>query len=279
MKILDKISAAFLVVLMAAMAVPGFAQPLGDPPRDRAYDEITFDENVAIPYDHLREADIFWEKRVWRVIDFKEKMNLPFAYPKEPFAGILIDLVRSGEVSAYNPIEDEFETPYTADAIEAKLNRVDSVPVFDPDTYEESIQVIVSEFDPVWVTKLWVKEDWIFDEETSQIVVRIMGIAPVRELIDEASGLIIGDELMFWLYYPELRDYLATKAVFNAHNDAIRMSWEDVFEARLFSSYIRKESNVYDRDVENYATGIDAVLESEKIKMELFKFEHELWEF
>lgn len=276
MKYLGKISALALLVIAGLQLS---AQPLGEAPRDRAYEEITFEERRSIPYDNLREADIFWENRIWRVIDFKEKLNLPFAYPKMPLAQLLIDVVKSNEATAYNPLEDDFSIPYTSEELEAKLYRVDSIQVYDPDTYEETLQVIESEFDPVWVTKIWIKEDWIFDEETSSMICRIVGIAPVRELIDEASGLVIGDELMFWLYYPEIRSFLAKKPVFNPWNDAVRMSWEDIFEMRMFSSYIIKESNVYDRTVENYATGIDAVLESEKLKKNLFQFEHELWEF
>ncbi|MFT7589312.1 MAG: gliding motility associated protein GldN [Limisphaerales bacterium] len=265
--------------LLSLISCQIIAQPLGETPRDRAYEEITFEERRSIPYDNLREADVFWENRVWRVIDFKEKLNLPFSYPKLPFAQLLIDVVKSNEATAYNPIDDEFLTPYTSEQLESKLYRIDTIPVYDPDTYEETIQIVESEFDPVWVTKLWIKEDWIFDEETSSMICRVSGVAPVRELIDENSGLVIGDELMFWLYYPEIRAFLAKKPVFNPWNDAVRMSWEDIFEMRLFSSYIIKESNVYDRTVENYATGIDAVLESERLKKDLFKFEHELWEF
>ena len=162
------------------MAGSMVAQPLADPPRDRAYEELSFEERRAIPYDNLREADVFWEKRMWRVIDFKEKMNLPFAYPKMPLAQVLIDLVKSGEVTAYNPLDDEFQIPYTAEQVNGKLYRVDTISIFDPDTYMETRTAVESSFDPVWVSKLWIKEDWIFDEETSTIVCRIVGIAPVR---------------------------------------------------------------------------------------------------
>ena len=31
----------------------------------------------------MREADVMWSKRVWRVIDLKEKMNHPLYYPDE----------------------------------------------------------------------------------------------------------------------------------------------------------------------------------------------------
>lgn len=47
----------------------------------------------------------------------------------------------------------------------------------------------------------------------------------------------------------------------------------------MFHSYIIKESNVYDRYINAYATGIDALLESERIKNDIFIFEHDLWEF
>ena len=38
-------------------------------------------ERQVIPYPFLREADVMWSKRIWRVIDLNEKMNLPLRYP------------------------------------------------------------------------------------------------------------------------------------------------------------------------------------------------------
>ena len=66
---------------------------------------------------------------------------------------------------------------------------------------------------------------------------------------------------------------------YNTGNDAIRLSWEDIMEARFFSSYITKESNVYDRVIQEYATGLDALFESDNIKQKLFEFEHDLWSY
>jgi hypothetical protein len=47
----------------------------------------------------------------------------------------------------------------------------------------------------------------------------------------------------------------------------------------MFQSYIYKESNVYDRNIQEYATGIDMLLESAKIKDKMFEFEHDLWTY
>ena len=67
-----------------------------EPDEDRPIDDIVekrmIDERRVLPYQPLREADIFWEKRIWRIIDIREKMNLPFAYPEERFFTILMNI-------------------------------------------------------------------------------------------------------------------------------------------------------------------------------------------
>jgi gliding motility associated protien GldN len=135
-----------------------------------------------------------------------------------------------------------------------------------------------TEFDPIKVVKYKLKEDWFFDEETSTQMCRIIGIAPVMEDFD-MSGNYRGDMTMYWVYYPDLRPILAKYEVFNPRNDAVRLSWEDLFEARFFESYIYKESNVYDRNIQEYATGLDGLLESDNIKQKMFENEHDLWNY
>ena len=108
---------------------------------------------------------------------------------------------------------------------------------------------------------------------------RIIGIAPVRDVIDPNAGEVRGQSILFWINYPESREFFSRHYAFNPYNDFVKHSWEDIFEMRFFDSYIVKEDNEYDREIQAYAAGIDAVLESERIKMELFKFEHELWNY
>ena len=56
-------------------------------------------------------------------------------------------------------------------------------------------------------------------------------------------------------------------------------TFEEIFQKRYFSSYIIKETNVFDRSINDYAQGLDALLESERIKDELFTIEHDLWHY
>jgi hypothetical protein len=57
------------------------------------------------------------------------------------------------------------------------------------------------------------------------------------------------------------------------------MSWEDLFEIRYFSSYIMKESNAYDRRIQEYATGLDLLYESDRIGNDIRNYESNLWEY
>ncbi len=276
MKRLFVLSTAIFIISSIAHAQPTSAARL-----DGMYKRELLGTREVIPYDNIREADIFWEKRIWRNIDFREKINLPFTWPVDPFADIVYNAVVTGELKAYKPTYDDFREglEYPIEELLLKFNRTDSLTIYDEETYEEKIVVTKTEFDYQTVQKIQIKEDWVFDEETSTMVVRIIGLTMIRDRLDPTTGEVLGQEPMFWIYYPDLRNIIIRHEVFNEKNSARTLTFEDIFEMRLFNSYIVKEDNVYDRLIENYATGIDQVLESEKIKQVIFDYEHNLWEF
>ncbi|HAD10848.1 MAG TPA: hypothetical protein DCF33_00265, partial [Saprospirales bacterium] len=84
--------------------------PLVEDPADAPIDEVVKKEIVTerriLKYPLLRESDVFWEKRIWRIIDVREKMNLPFAYPEDPFFKILSDAATKGDLPVYSTDED-----------------------------------------------------------------------------------------------------------------------------------------------------------------------------
>ncbi len=249
---------------------------------DRPLDDITEKTNVMekriLPYDHIREADIFWEKRIWRVIDVREKMNLPFAYPERPLFTIMMDAAMDNEIKVYSTEDDKFSARLEPGEVATMGATVDTVITFDPETYEEQIQIVRNELNPEDVKRFRLKEVWFFDEETSTMQVRILGIAPLIDVKDD-NGNFKYEKPMFWVYYPEARQVLARELVFNPGNDSSPNSWEDLFEMRYFSSYIYKESNVYDRKLQDYLSGVDILLEADKVKQEIFNFEHDLWSY
>ncbi len=247
-------------------------------PLDDIVDKRTTVEKRLLPYNNVREADIFWEKRIWRVIDVREKMNQPFAYPERPFFSILMEAATNGEITVYSTENDKFTSMLTSDEVASMGASIDTAYTFDPDTYEEIIQVVRNDLNPEDVKRLRIKEVWFFDKQTSTLQVRILGIAPLIDVNDE-NGNFKYEKPMFWVYYPEAREVLSRERVFNVGNDASPITWEDLLEMRFFSSYIYKESNVINRRLQDYLTGVDLLLEADKIKQGIFNFEHDLWEY
>lgn len=292
MKIALKLLALVLLVLSTAHINPIAAQTpndiiLTDPddkagnsnrPLDDVVEGNTIGRKRILPYDNVREADIFWKKKIWRVVDIREKMNLPFAYPERPFFSILMDAAKTGEIKAYSTEDDKFSIELTPDEVASMGASIDTIATLDPETYEETFQIVRNEVNPEDVKRFRLKEIWFFDEETSTLQVRILGIAPLIDVKDD-NGNFRYEKPMFWIYYPEAREMLAKQQVFNIFNDSSPMTWEDLLEMRFFSSYIYKESNVFDRRLQEYLSGVDLLLEADKIRKEIFNFEHDLWSY
>ncbi|RHV94424.1 gliding motility protein GldN, partial [Odoribacter sp. OF09-27XD] len=92
------------------------------------------------------------------------------------------------------------------------------------------------------------------NRKTSRLEVRIIALCPVREYTKEDSYDGILKSQLFWVDYGEFRDLLSKQKVFNSANDAVRLSFDDIFLKRYFSSRIIQESNVYDnRTISSYA--------------------------
>lgn len=277
-----------LVLSLTAML---FANPLtaqvleGGSPRDGFYDKVWIEEKQPIPLAYVREADVLWEKRVWQVIDLREKINLPLYFPnttiddRQSLMQVLIASINEGSIQAFQ--DDEFTLTYTPEEIRNQYAREETRTLTRPEPpYEEYDTTFVIPLNPEDVTKYRIKENWFFDSKRSVLDVRIIGLCPVRERIDPESGESLGDQPLFWVYFPEARNILVNAEVFNRHNDAQRMSFDDLFLRRMFNSYIYKESNVYDRIIQEYIeNGLDQLLEAERIKTEIRNYELDLWEY
>lgn len=243
----------------------------------------------VVPYPYIREADVMWYRRVWREIDLREKINLPLYYPTEPindrkslFDVIKQGILEDGSITAYDPgpigLDDEFTKALLPSEVEDMLFSVDTTMTEDLETGELVPVYTTTEIASANIRKYLIKEDWIFDRQRSVMDIRIIGLCPLRENIGE-DGELRGYSKMFWLYFPELRYVLVNWDVFNRENDAERRSFDHVFWTRQFNSTITKVSNVYDRNIAQHKTGIDALLQGEEIKEDLFNFEHDLWNF
>lgn len=242
-----------------------------------------------VPYPHLRQADVMWERRIWEVIDIRQKQNQSLYLPLEEIANrkSLFDVIRKGitedfSITAYSlgptQEDDEFRWPMTTEEVDSVLNPIVIRYQEDLDTGERIPVENKEPYTPDDVVAYKIKEVWLFDKQRSERYVRIIGLAPVVLLTNE-DGEVKGKKDLFWLYFPECRWVFANNEVYNLHNEAQRMTFDDLFQKRMFSGYIIKEDNVFNREIATYAKGIDALLESERIKNDLFLMEHDLWNY
>ncbi len=261
-----------ILAVLTVTALNLFAQPLDD----IAFRTVVTDKPV-LAYELPNERDLFWQKRVWRVLDVREKINLPFIYPQAPLFDILTNAAKAGELTLYSGEKDDFSVPLSTEELNVTLFRQDTVIVALDETNIE-IRVVETEVNYEDVKRFRIKEVWYFDSKTSQLRVRILGIAPMQEMYTE-NGDFLGEKALFWVHMPSARQLLSRELVFTEGNEAARITWEDLFEMRKFSSYIIKDGNVRDNRLQDLYTGVDLLLEAEKINQEIFNYEHDIWSY
>jgi gliding motility associated protien GldN len=274
------------------------------PPIDGAYKKIHHQQHRPMDLAYIREADVLYSSLTWRVIDLREKMNLPLYFPTETRGNwkslmqTILDVTTDSSEANPNPIRvysDEYlRTPYTVQGIKNNTGYpsiINKVNEWGEDTGQEVVFITWGSRE---VYQYIIKEQYIVDKQRSVKEERIIGICPMfwyestadyqqEESYDDDMPSASGRKwrAFGWLYYPEMRSVLAVTEVFNPQNNGQRRTYDDIFMQRHFASVIRGSENVYNnRGINEYiVNGMDQRLEADKISEGLRNKEHELWEF
>lgn len=255
-------------------------------PMDGVTDGDLMANRMVLDYPHINERDVFWSKYIWGIIDVREMINQPFMYPGAPFFGLLIEGIQNGDLQPYMGDSDDFSTEMDIDAINDILFQQDTVMVTNPETFELEAHVVQNDIDFTTIKKFQTKEIWFFDKLHSRLRVRILGICPIQDKTGE-DGSFAFEYPMFWIYWPEARHFFASQKVHLPGNSATILSWDDYMEMRYFNYYITKEDNIRDYRLEDYPSmkgddreaKLKRMLQSKKIKDEIFNYESDLWSY
>lgn len=280
----------FVFIGIVALLVVAIKQEAKAQIIDGAYKRTDLSNRKPTSLPFVREADVMWRKKVWRIIDLREKINQPMFFPTKDIDGrfnlvnLFIEGIKNGKLTAYDAKnDDEFKVPMTFEQVKESFGATTRTQmVRDVDTGELKPKVVTGEIRSEEVKQIMVKEEWYFDKQTSTMNVRVIGICPIQEFYREGdvNQESVQRRQVFWIYYPEAREIMASSEVFNPQNTARNSSFDDIFLKRRFNSYIVKEENIYNnRDISQYLSSKDAMLESKKIENSIFDYEQNLWEY
>lgn len=299
----------FFILAMICLAV-GNAQSIisaEDKNPNDFYEKGIVVGKKAMEYPFLRESDVVWTTTIWRVIDFNEKFNQFFYFPTEAKSSqgrvslirLLLNAVADGAFPVYD--DDDMNTPpmeidkafdmLKGLGYDVEVEDVD--PVTGETRYDEDYEPIMVKkhvegvFDTASVKKIMLKEIWYIDKQDSRQKVRIVGLMfqyDTPPMLDNDGREIPGTGGAAWSFCVPMNEMSVRQVLVNAnaydeYNDVVERSYDDIFIQRYFDSYIVRESNTYNREISEYLTGEDAILESQRIEEKLFELENDMWEY
>ena len=271
-----------------------------------------------IPYTYVSEDDVLWAKRVRKWIDVRILQNHPLYFPVEisyaDYNGWVAPGMESGEGSskkfnevvsgidarknlyqilrdAATTVNPETGTPLVSTynmSLTRKLTSQEAIPNWgqgfpnafgfvdkmeadDEDAEEISVYYW---YEAQHVTGYWVEEEIFFDKRRAKLDFRYVSITP---RVYHPKERKVRDLPTF--YFPEIRALLANHKIFPLNgNLAQRMSFDEFFHRKLFASVIKKETNVYDRQIRDYLPGrsLEQLLEGDRIREQIRRYESDM---
>ncbi len=262
-----------------------------------------------------RKDDIVWARMTYRIIDLRYKQNYQLYFPLEfndpvykSLFRVIIDAVTDADkpLPIYRPDRKNFKPAFndSTRVLPENMNSENFFAAVDADgvmasidelsdggylVYYDSIQEkLVANFDryPNYTRnqfKYVIQEVIFFDKHTSRLHRQLIAIAPMQ--LDGVSESLppmefLKNSIKFWILYKDLRPYLAKNYMIPLLNETKRVTFDDFFQKRLYTSYLIGETNIYNRMILDYAkTEKEAKKEQARIENELLTFEQDLWEY
>lgn len=261
-----------------------------------------------------RQDDIIWSRYVYRIIDMRYKQNFQLYFPNRyddpnyrSLFKVIVDAIVDGMPiyqKAMDQVKPIFDEPMDKASIPSMFLADDPTADYsdDPTHYDiSSSDAMMVHYDSISdklsfhfypyesfvknQLKYLILECVFFDRHTSRMHSKIMAIAPMQsdKIVTRDNSNVIGslhESMLFWIAFDDLRPYLAKQYVIPSMNETKRVTFDEFFAKRLYTSYIIGEGNIYNRLIPEYAFTVDDVKkEQTRIATEILNFEQDLWEY
>ncbi len=145
----------------------------------------------------LNSSSVDWVKRIGRDIDKKDlKIIKGEQNIGEIFDAIIDHAIKNSEkAKLYYPTNEL--SPLPAEAIKSIKSASDTVITFDPETFEEIIQVSPNKFHPENIKKIRLIQNWIWDNKTQKMNIQLIAFAPVLERYDTKGTYIFSSPIFY----------------------------------------------------------------------------------
>ena len=268
-------------------------------------DSMVSNKIKPLEYGFIEDKDIVKSMVVWEIIDMNDKINQPYYHNEDGLVSqnkslyqLLFDAINDGRIKEV--YDDEmFLTRLSPDAIQSRIknevmsntgiDRINEVGKLSDEEMKEFTNVYETKTENVKVLKI--KGMWYIDRRDSQMKYRLLGIAAMGQdpslmgqYGPDGQPLAGKDELidLFWVYYPDAREVLANSIAFNNKNLSSDISFDDLLNARRFSTIIYKSDNGLGNGVIKDYIPNDAdeqLEESERIKAQILQMESDMWNY
>ncbi|MDR6465783.1 gliding motility associated protien GldN [Chryseobacterium rhizoplanae] len=297
---------AFSQTILNAASPEEFRQMRSESMR-KAGDTVISNKVKPLEYGFVDDKDIYKSMFVWEIIDMNDKINQPFYYDNpdgllssstRSLYQLLLDGALKGDIKEVYD-DENFVTRLSPEAIQKRLESIrldeeaidilNSGRTLTEDEKKRLTDIIRTTTDKVKVLK--VMGMWFIDKRDGQMKYRPLGIAAmgpdptsVGRIGPDGQPLAGADELidLFWIYYPSARDILANNYVFNRKNSSADLSFDDIINARRFSSIIYKSSSgLGDGTIKDYIpkNADEQIEESDRIKAQILDMENDMWNY
>lgn len=261
-----------------------------------------------------RVEDVIWSKVIYRVIDMRYKQNFQLYYPTRyddpdyrSLFKVIVDAIVDG-MPVYEKRMDHIKPDFTT-----PLERKDLPSIFladDPtaDYSEDANHYDIASSDAMLLhydaandslsfhfypyegfvrnqLKYIIQEVVFFDRHTSRLYSKITAIAPLQSdkiISRDGSNIMqsINESMLFWIAFDDLRPYMNHQFIIPFQNETKRVTYDEYFQKRLYTSYILGEGNIYNRMIPEYCTTKEEIeKEQQRIASELMNFEQDIWEY